>query len=202
MRGAAALAGLVVAVLLAGATAREFALGRDEMEAADRAAAASDWTEAISHARAAAGAVAPGSPWPERALVRLDAMGHDAEARGDETTALLAYGALRSAAIATRFPGSTSALWRGKADEGLARVADASRDRSTPHVTADAMREALRGNEPPPLGLVALLSAGAAAMVAGLATLGAARHRPNRSRIAQAVALAGFAATVAALLLR
>jgi hypothetical protein len=202
MRRAAALASLVVVVLLAGATARQFAIGREEMQAADRAAAASDWMDAIVHARAAAEALAPGSPWPERALVRLDVIGHDAEARGDETTALLAYGALRSAAIATRFPGSASARWRGRADEGLVRVAEASRDPSTPHASADAMREALgSGNAPPPLGLVALLSAGAAGMIAGLA---AALFRPGRSpgRVARAVAVAGFAAYVAALLLR
>jgi hypothetical protein len=171
MRRAAAVASLAIVVLLAAATAREFAVGREEVEAADAAAAVSDWLGAVVHACAAAEAVAPGSPWPERGLIRLDTVGHDAEARGDETTALLAYGALRSAAIATRFPGSSSALWLEKADEGLARVAAANRDPSIPTTSGDAMRAALAANGPPSLGLIALLSAGAAAIVIGLAAL-------------------------------
>jgi hypothetical protein len=144
-----ALASAVVLAILAVATGRETALGRAELEAADRATAAADWLEAISHARAAAQAVAPGSPWPERACVRLEAIGRDAETRGDQTTALLAYGALRSAAIATRVPPFGSGPWRDRADEGLARVAASNRDPSVPHVTAAEMRDALRASEPP-----------------------------------------------------
>ena len=146
---ALALAGGVVLAVLAVATARETALGRSELEAADRAAAAADWLEAISHARAAAEAVAPGSPWPERACARLEAIGRDAEARGDQTTALLAYGALRSAAIATRVPLFGSGPWRDRADDDLARVAASYRDPSVPHVAAAEMRDALRASEPP-----------------------------------------------------
>jgi hypothetical protein len=146
---AVALAAAVLLALLAVATARETALGRSELEAADRAAGAADWLEAISHARAAAEAVAPGSPWPERACVRLESIGHDAETRGDQTTALLAYGALRSAAIATRVPPFGSGPWRDRADEDLARVAASSRDPSVPHVTAAEMRDALHASEPP-----------------------------------------------------
>jgi hypothetical protein len=146
---ALALAAAVLLALVAVATARETALGRSELEAADRAAAATDWLEAIGHARAAAEAVAPGSPWPERACVRLESIGRDAEARGDQTTALLAYGALRSAAIATRVPLLGNSPWRDRADDDLARVAASNRDPSVPHVTATEMRDALRASEPP-----------------------------------------------------
>lgn len=169
MKRLAALPLLVVIALLVVATARENATGRSEMEQAGRAAAAADWMLAITNARAAAEAVAPGSPWPERARILLDTMGREAEARGDESTALLAYGALRAAALATRVTGWTSALWRDKAEEGLARVAAASRDPSAPHVTAEAMRQALRENDPPPARHVALLSAGVLFLVAGFA---------------------------------
>jgi hypothetical protein len=170
MRRAAALTlAVVVAVAVVG-MAREAAIGRAEMEAADRAAASADWIDAIAHARAAAEAVAPGSPWPDRARARLDGIGHDAEARGDETTALLAYGALRAAAVATRGPGSASALWRAQADDGLARVAAASRDPFGPHTTAEAMRDALHGQEPPSAQLV-LLGAGFLCILIGLASV-------------------------------
>jgi hypothetical protein len=146
---ALALAAAVLLAIVAVATARETALGRSELEAADRAAAAADWLEAIAHARAAAEAVAPGSPWPERACGRLESIGRDAEARGDQATALLAYGALRSAAIATRVPLFRSGPWRDRADDDLARVAAGAHDPSVPHVTAAEMRDALRASEPP-----------------------------------------------------
>ena len=104
----AALAALVVVAAVAVLTAREIATGQSEVAAADAAAARSDWGEAIVHARAAAEALVPGSPWPERGWERLEAVGHDAEARGDDATALLAYGAMRAAALTTRAPGSRS----------------------------------------------------------------------------------------------
>ncbi len=169
MKQRAALAFFVVLALLVVATAREFSIGGSEMEMAERAAAGSDWMEAIAHARAAAEAVAPGSPWPERARIHLETMGHDAEARGDETTALLAYGALRAAALATRMPGWTSTLWRNKAEEGLSRVAAARRDPSASLATAEEMRLALRENALPPAKNVALLSATVVRALAGLA---------------------------------
>ena len=120
-----------MALALGVLTAREFAVGRDAVAAADAAAAAkSDWREAIAQARIAAEALAPASPWPERGLRRLEAIGHDAEARGDDPTALLAYGAMRTAALETRAPGGRvrSDRWRHAAEEGLGRVAASSKD--------------------------------------------------------------------------
>ena len=90
---AATLAALLVAVVVAIATVRQLRTGRVELGLADTAAQKSDWPLAIAHARSAAESMAPGSPWPERGWARLEAMGHDAEARGDDETALLAYGA-------------------------------------------------------------------------------------------------------------
>jgi hypothetical protein len=173
MKRAATLTLIVLVAVTAIAMVREASIGRSEMEAADRAAASADWMDAIAHARAAAEAVAPGSPWPDRARARLNSLGRDAEARGDETTALLAYGALRTAAIATRGPGSGSTPWREQADEGLARVAAANRDPSTPHTTAGAMRDALRGDErlPPAPAQLALLGAGFLSVLIGLVSV-------------------------------
>ena len=195
----AAMIALVVVAVLAVATGRELSVGQVQVAAADAAADRSDWAEAVLHARAAAEALAPGSPWPARGWARLEAIGHDAEARGDDGTALLAYGAMRSAALATRAPGSGADAWRRKADESLVRVAASARSATGPHVSTDAMLDALRGTEPPPTWTVALLAAAGVAMLAGLGRLAWTRA-PAGERVAQALAGVGFA-TYAAILL-
>jgi hypothetical protein len=199
------LAALVVVAVLAVLTAREIAVGRTEVAAADEAAARSDWWEAVVHARAAAEALVPGSPWPERGRQRLDAIGRDAEARGDDPTAMLAYAAMRAAALATRAPGSDSERWRARAEDGLARVASSRRDVGMPTTSAESMLDALRENEPPPTWRMALLAAAATSMLAGLAGLAwgprAGKEAGARSaRIAQALAAAGIVAYAIVLL--
>jgi hypothetical protein len=190
-----ALAALVVVAALAVLTVRETSVGRLEVAAADEAADRSDWPEAVVHARAAAEALVPGSPWPERGWRRLEAIGHDAEARGDDPTATLAYAAMRAAALATRAPGSGSDRWRARADEGLARVASSRRDVAGPHATAEAMLDALRENEPPATWRVALLAAAGLAMLGGLARIAwLPAAEAARARLAQAVAAAGAVA--------
>jgi hypothetical protein len=127
--GPAALAALVIAAVLVTAAAHECSVGARESALADAAAAKGDWLEAIAHARAAAEAMAPGSASPAQGFRRLDAIGRAAEERGDANTALLAYGAMRTAAIATATPSGLLAWranggeWRVRADEGLVRVA-------------------------------------------------------------------------------
>jgi hypothetical protein len=174
-RRAAALAALVVVSVAGILSAREAAIGRSEATAADAAAMQSDWPGAIAHARAAAEAFVPGSPWPERGRLRLEAIAHDAEARGDDATALLAYGAMRAAAMATRAPGSGSARWRATAEEGLARVAamrtDASgarppRARGQTETEAErATLDALRDDDTPSTWTLALLGCTTAALL-------------------------------------
>jgi hypothetical protein len=193
------LAVLAVAVLAAVLTGRELALGAAEVAASDAAAGRSDWTQAIAHARAAAEALAPGSPWPERGRARLEAIGHDAEGRGDDATALLAYGALRTAALATRAPFSNSPRVRAQAEEALARVASSSRADANPAADPtrpkgpDAMLDALRDDESPPTWTLALLGASALAMLGGLAPLAWLDHDGGRARVAKVVAAIGFA---------
>lgn len=200
IRRLAALVALVVASTLAVLTAREIALGRTEVAAADVAAARSDWWEAVVHARAAAEALVPGSPWPERGRERLEAIGRDAEARGDDATAMLAYAAMRTAALATRAPGSGSDAWRAKAEQGLARVAASRRDVGMPHASAESMLDALHENEPPPTWRMALLAAAATALLGGLAGLAWAGDQIARARVAQALAAAGLVAYAIVLL--
>jgi hypothetical protein len=175
VRGAAVLAPLVAASVVATAMAREASIGKTEVAAADAAAANSDWFEAIGHARAAAEAVAPGSSWPERGLRRLEALGRDAEARGDLETALVAYGALRTASIATRSPWVAAGDWRARAEDGLARTAAARPEVIGPHVSAQSMLEDLQRGEAPPGATFTALCVSAVAAVAGLAWLTAFR---------------------------
>ena len=201
--GTIALAALVVVAAVAVVTARELAAGQSEVDAADAAATRSDWAETIVHARAAAEALVPGSPWPERGWTRLEAVGHDAEARGDDATAMLAYGAMRAAALATRAPGAGSERWRTKAEDGLARVASSQADAAGPRATAESMLDALRASEPPPTWTLTLLAVAGAAMLGGLGSLvwlGRREERGRKARVAQAVALVGFVAYAVVLL--
>jgi hypothetical protein len=195
-----ALVALSMVAVVGVSTARELAIGQSEVAAADAAAARSDWGETVAHARAAAEALVPGSPWPARGWARLEAVGHDAEARGDDATAMLAYGAMRAAALATRAPGAGSERWQARAQEGLARVASSRTDPGSPRVTADSMLEALRQNEPPATWTVTVLGASGVAMLGGLAWLAWAGERASRARLAQAITAAGAITYVVVLL--
>jgi hypothetical protein len=184
----AAMAALVVVAATAVLTVREVAVGQAEVTAADTAAARSDWGESIVHARAAAEALVPGSPWPARGWSRLEAIGHDAEARGDDATAMLAYGAMRSAALATRAPGSGSDRWRSKAEDALARVASYRKEVGAPVTPAASMLDALHDTEPPPTATLVLLAAAGVAMLGGLGRLAWA----GGERAAQVLAAIGL----------
>jgi hypothetical protein len=120
-RRAAATAAATVAGVIAVAWAREASIGPAEMAAADAAAARADWPAAVAHARTAAEAVLPGAAWPDQALRKLQGIGADAEVRGDRDTALLAYGALRTAAV-TGLPWPRRDTWRAAAETGIARL--------------------------------------------------------------------------------
>ena len=189
-RHAIALVILSAATAVAVLTVREESAGRAAVASADAAAARSDWREAIAQARAAAEALAPGSPWPERGLRRLEAVGHDAEARGDDPIALLAYGAMRTAAIETRAPGTWSDRWRQSAEEGLVRVAAASRE--APHPRAGKVLEAQRAEPVPPPWRLALLSIAVCSTFGALAALAWVEGASPMGRAAQGVAAAGF----------
>jgi hypothetical protein len=165
------LALLVTASVLAVAAARERSIAEREAAAADAAAARSDWLDAVGHARAAAEAVVPGSPWPDQGFRRLEATGHDAEARGDLETALLAYGAMRTASLATRSILARNDAWRARAEGGLARVAAVHPEITGPRVSAQSMRSALEEGGAPAPATLAAWSACAFATLAGLAWL-------------------------------
>jgi hypothetical protein len=198
---AALLAALVVVCVVALAMTRELSIGREEVAAADAAAARSDWPEAIAHGRAAAEALVPGSPWPERGLRRLQAIGHDAEARGDDATALLAYGAIRSAALATRAPGGVGAHWYVAAEDGLARVAAERNSAGEAGVKVESMLALLHRNELPATWTLAALAGSVLAMLGGLTCLAWRSEDAFWMRIGQIAAAMGFGGYAIVLLL-
>lgn len=170
-RATAVLTLLAVASVLLAATVHEGSVAERESMAADDAAAKSDWSDAIAHARAAAEAPVLGSPWPERGFRRLESTGHDAEARGDLKTALLAYGAMRTASLATRSLVSRNDDWRTRAESGLARVAAVRTEITGPRTSAQAMLDALEQEPAPAQGSFAAWSACAFGALAGLVWL-------------------------------
>jgi hypothetical protein len=191
------LAASLVAVVVMIVAAREVSMGRREVAAAQAAAARSDWPEAIARARAAAEAFVPGSPWPEQGKQRLAAIGRDAEARGDDETALLAYGALRTAALATRTPTgplSSGDRWQTEAEHGVARVAGSRAGIGVPRAPAEAVLGDLHDAQPLGIWTLAVLAAAAVAVIGALAHLAQPGQSARAVRGAQAVALLGFAA--------
>ncbi len=206
---AVALAALTVTSVLAVSTVHQLAVGRREVAAANDAVSRKDWPEAIRHARAAAEAFVPASPWPERGEQYLQAIGHDAEARGDGATALLSYGAARTAALATQAPGASGARWRSEAEAGLARVAgwDAAgtngrTDVARPREAARSMLEALAHEPIPSPWTFAALSASVVAVLGGVGWLAFAVGADGRRvRIAQGVVAVGVVTYAAVLLL-
>jgi hypothetical protein len=201
-RAALLTAALAIVLVLGVAAGREASIGMSAVEAADAAASKSDWPEAIAHAREAAEALVPGAPWRERGFRRLEAIGRDALARGDDRMALLAYGAMRTAAIETIAPGSGSEQWKASGEDGLARVAAAQRDPTIPLVSADTMIEALRRTERPTVSVLAVLSVSALALLGGIAGLLVGFANDRARRTCQAAAVAGFVAYAIALLTR
>jgi hypothetical protein len=205
-----ALAALTVTSVLAVATAHQMAVGRREAAAANEAASRKDWPEAIRHARAAAEAFVPASPWPERGERCLQAIGHDAEARGDGATALLSYGAARTAALATQAPGASGSRWRSEAEAGLARVAgwdaaagtDGRPAAAMPREAAQSMIEALTHEPIPSPWSFAALSASVVAVLGGIGWLALAVGADGRrARLAQGLVAVGLVTYAAVLLL-
>jgi hypothetical protein len=196
---------LLVVLLAAVTTAtslREVAIGKAEMAAAEDAVTRSAWTDAIGHARAAAEAYVPGGPWVERALQRLDDIGRDAAIRGDRPVALLAYGAMRTSAIAAHSPVAPNRHWRSVAEDALTRLA--ASDPEMPHSPewARAARADLDDANAslPPLWVLASLSCSLFGVLVGLASLGAGRLSSGASLAKIGITL-GFAAYAAILLL-
>jgi hypothetical protein len=115
------LAALLVA--LAVVAARQVVLGDRAMARSDEALERGDARAAIAGAREAAEALVPGSPFPARGHARLVQIARDAEARGDDATAAMAWRAARAAAMETRALGASNDARLAEANAGILRAA-------------------------------------------------------------------------------
>lgn len=96
------LVGLAALFCLGAVLTRVFWDGRVALAAGDAAVARGDTAEAIASWRRAARWYAPGAPHVAGAYERLEALARRSEEAGDLSTALEAWRAIRSSALATR----------------------------------------------------------------------------------------------------
>ena len=170
-RAYAALA-LALLVVVVAWVARRFE-GERARAASDAAWMRSDRAEAILHARAAAMARCPGCSAPDQGYGRLHAIAKDAEARGDDVTAVTAWRAIRSATLATVVV-DRSLPRRESADAEIARferridaAAAATGGMASPAASEDRLRVALGSSDVSASGVFALLAVGCALFVYG-----------------------------------
>jgi hypothetical protein len=187
--------GTIAAMTLGVAIARETAIGAEAVASADAAIARSDWPEAVGRSRAAAEAIAPLSPWPDRGASRLLQIAAAAEARGDASTALLAYGALRSAAVAAWGVDGRSGRWRDQAAEGLARATQARSGAGLPRAReadTSAPIDFRRAEGPGAWSIAAIALAGASAL-AGVVSIATRRLDVRLGQALLAVGVVAYA---------
>jgi hypothetical protein len=206
---ALSIAGVVV-VFFAVAIVGRVSAGASAVAASDRALANGDRLLAIEHARAAAEAVAPGSPYSERGYARLDAIARDAEARDDDAAAAAAWRAMRTAAIGTRGLGVDSSRELDRANAGIARTATrvrgaalAEQSREGPGTTSAGERrilDALARDETPPVRVFLMLGVGALLFLVGVGRLVVlVPFAAKEARVAAAATVIGLALAALAL---
>lgn len=119
---ACALLGLVMGAI----TARVIWAGEAEIAASTSALRQADLREAVTRARRAAGWYAPGAPHVRVAYERLAAIATAAEGRGDRDLALLAWRAIRTAAIETQWIVTPHVQDLDRANHAIARIESAA----------------------------------------------------------------------------
>lgn len=172
---ARALAALALLAVPLGVAARaQWTAGARAMRASDEASSHGDLRGAIDEAREAAMARVPFSPYPARALGRLEDIARQSEQARDLATAKLAWGAVRAAALATRAPFSDQAAFAHEADEGLVRVGVAE---GLDPAEMQAARDILAEDPSPSPAFVVALAAALALLAAAAVRL---TRRPTR----------------------
>jgi hypothetical protein len=190
------LLGLMALLVL---TARAISEGSEQMRESDRAFDAGDLRAATVHARRAAVLYAPGAPHVAEAHARLLAIAVGSEAANDSEVAILAYGALRGAALETRHLWIPFRAELERANQGLARLeakasmSPASRD--SPEALQNRALEALERDDAPRAPWVVALLLGFALASAGLA-LTVVRGVRRDGRLALSPARLGLAMTL------
>lgn len=197
----ASLALTLVVLAFAAMTFRVVRDGEEALAESDRAFNRGDLGNAVLFARRAAIAYAPGAPHTHAALARLRAVAVGSEGVGDLGTARLAWGAIRAAAVETRFFLEPYAAEREEADQALARLV-AGPATNEPDARARALagaREALQRIPGPAPGGSLLLLLGLAVAAAGTGIV-AVRGVTREGRLIPRVFVLGlvlFAAGVA-----
>lgn len=190
-------AAIVVAVLGA-ATGRVVYSGDNELAASTAALDAGDPREAIVRARRAAGWYAPGAPHVRVAYERLAALARAAEEHKRDDLALMAWHAVRSASIETRWLVAPHADDRELAEREIARLQAKVPGQVAPDATiAAAQLQKLRRHAPPQTPWVVALLMGFAMLAGGLGL--AARQAADaggrvvlaRAKLGLAIAAAG-----------
>jgi hypothetical protein len=166
--------GLLLAVMaLAVLTARAVIEGRDQLRESDRAFNAGDLRAATVHARRAAVLYAPGAPHVAEAYARLGAIAIGSEAANNPEMAILAYSAMRGAALETRHLWIPYEAELQRANLGLARLEARGQTPLVPVGTPEQIQEralrALERDDAPRAPWVIGLLVGFALSVCGLA---------------------------------
>jgi hypothetical protein len=141
--------GLLLAVIaLAVLTARAVIEGREQMAESDRAFNAGDLRAATVHARRAAVLYAPGAPHVSEAYARLSAIALGSEAANNPEMAILAFSAVRGAALETRHVWIPYRAELERANLGLARLETRAQSPLVPAGTPEQIQQrALRALE-------------------------------------------------------
>jgi hypothetical protein len=197
----ASLALTLVVLALAAMTFRVVRDGEEALGESDRAFNRGDLSNAVLYARRAATAYAPGAPHTRAALARLRAVAVGSEGVGDLGSARLAWGAIRAAAVETRFFVEPYAAEREEADRALARLLTGPAT-SDPEARTRALaqaREALaRIPGPTPAGSALLvLSLAVSALGLGIVAVRGITREGRLIRRAFAVGMVVFLAGVA-----
>lgn len=196
----AVLLALTVVVLAAWAARAE--VGRRAIRDSDAAAARGDVQDAVLAARNAAQARCPLCAAPEQGFQRLEAIATQADKRADDTTALLAWRAVRAASLATATMSARSER-RDRAEAEIARIGhriDAAAAKESGNPTAAATEARLKtalAEDDLPGGLAYAL----AALGGGAFLLGAIRYARGRSLADLALVGVGVAVTAVGLVL-
>lgn len=202
--------GLLLAVLaLAVLTARAVIEGKDEMRESDRAFNAGDLRGATAHARRAAVLYAPGAPHVSVAYARLTAIAIGSEAANNPEMAILAFSAVRGAALETRHVWIPYRAELERANLGLARLEARGQSPLVPVGTPEQIQQrallALERDDAPRAPWVIGLLFGFALALSGLVVtvlrgVGMdGRLVPARARLGLALSLIGAACwTIAA----
>jgi hypothetical protein len=156
--------------------ARVLMEGERELRICDSRLAADDYQVAIVHARRSASWYLPGAPHVPAAYGRLIKIAQNAEGRGDVATSVLAWRAIRTAAISSRFLFIPHQQELELANASIARLSA----RRTPTLGAPAavdvdieraQREALARIDRPRVPWIVVMCGSMASMAVGLFAL-------------------------------